>query len=719
MLGVVMANIVILMMLLSFPQALPGQQKDQASSRSAAVLRDLQEKDLFKLAETSLQAKNSSVAFDAFVAAFEKRQQKPHKKYSPMFESVSLELALAEAAKGRENLAAEKLAICERQIVAAQDRLKPLGLKSAEVNSLTQSFNEKVAGLRSRLEKAKAQAVENDFEGSLSALHSLEANEKYVPDLKNTIAQTERLHLEFLVASAQKSCAARNWDEASSLYQRVQQKDPANAAVKPGSERIDRGRLADSLRATALKQLSSGELKEAMRSIEKAISSDPEFSQLQETKTQVVERWIQTLGKTIPSLLSNKSDFVSTRDGYLGLETLRTLKPDHQLIKETLEEASRTFAGNSLERANQISQDPSKALAATAYTLFLSAKARSQPGFVQEDDLKNAASYFNRKRFGRVVVSVENESSAPESFVNSIRTRAINTVENLGLSDLRVLPREQYNASGEADAVFGNLRVDGMPSTVMLTIRIDKHFSDLETSEKLLESEYLFQTKEVANPAHEKKAKEQDQFWEEERKGLRKVKDSDRLIVRERQQKELDAIPRMIPEPDLRKYNYRQITHTRATQVTLVLSFKDPLINEPITTDRIDYPNTNTKIEIAGAQEKDTRGVLNQPLVAFLTKEQALNQTERLVATDFELKLPKMLAPFTDRFLTEGKKRMASGQVSQAVEDFLCHWAITKGRVASAEDADRIPELVKQETAYDLRRFNQDFFSLITILRQQ
>jgi hypothetical protein len=700
-----MAIFLILAMCFSFVQA------------PSVDLNNYSEKDLFKRAKINMDANNLEDAFAAFTVAFEKRKQKPEKTYSPLFESVSLNLAKMYAERGRTALAGNKLEMCEQQIALAQSRLKPLGLKSPDVASLQQSLVEKIAEFKSRLEKAKSQAAETDFDGALKALHSLDGQDKYVPDLKGAIAQTRQAQIEFLSASAEKSASARNWDEAAGLIQQLQAKDSANAAIKSILAKIDRGRTADSLMALSVKQLSSGNHKEALSTIEKAIGSDPDFNQLQATKAQITSRWIQNLQDRIPGLLSNTSDFYSIKDGFLALETLGRLNPDHPLIKENKESATRMLAGNSLERANQLSQEPSKALAATTYTLFLSTRARSQADFVQEDDLKNAASYFNRKRFSQVVVSVENESSAPESFVNSVRTRAINTVENLGLSDLRVLTKEQYSAAGEADAVFGNLRVDGKPSTVMMTIRIDKYFSDLETAEKQLDSEYLFQTKEVTNPAYEKKRTEQDQFWEEVRKGTKKVKDNERNLVMESQKKELDAIPKTITEPELRKYSYRQITHTRTTQVRLVMSFKDPVNNETITSDEIDYPNKTTKTEIAGVHEKDTHGISNQPLVAPPTKEQALSQAERSVSNDVEQKLPKMLTPFTERFLMEGKQRLAAQQTPQAVEDFLCHWAITKGRIALPEDAALIQEVVKKETAYDLKLFNADFFSLVNPLR--
>jgi tetratricopeptide (TPR) repeat protein len=691
--------ILFFLLLGSAVQALPSAKQPQsaAPATSAPDLKTYPEKQLFAMAESNI-GKNGKSAHEAFRIAFEKRKGKEHKKYTPMFKDLSIKLADEEAAKGRAALSRNDLSLCEQHLKAAQDFLKPLTLTSGNVTSLEQSFKSKLSDLQAQFAKARVLADNKDFESALKILTSLLPHEKYLRDIKPTVDQANRSHIDYLVDQGWNSCSSRQWQEAGDFFQRALLKNPQNERAKSGITRVDRGRQADQLQATALKQLSEGYYREAVRTVDRAIATDPEAGELSKTKAEITSRWASYLEGRIPPLLTEKNDFGRSRDALLGLEDLGKLRPDHSLVRSNINEASRLLAGNSLGRADRLSQDETRSLAATAYSLLLSAKARQQADLqIEEQQLKSMAEYFNRKRFSLIVVSVDNESSAPENFVNSIRTRATNTIQNLNLPDLLVLPRDEYKPADYQDALFGNLRIDGKSSTALLTIRIDRH---------------LWGTEDKPNPEYAKKLKQNDDFWEDVRKGKVKIKDKDAVSKKEQQKRELDLIPKEITVQDIRSYQYREIVHTRTTEVTLIVTVKDPATNEIMAREEIPHASKTTKSEITGVKEKDLNGLQNQALVMSATKEQALGQAERFVQDTLGSKLPGMLAPFTNRFLQDGKLRLNQQQREQAAEDFLCHWAFTHGRLGE-DDATLIQDVVRQETGYDLRRFSQDFFNLV------
>lgn len=675
------------------------------------LLEAMSEKLLFQMAENQCKIGNLESAYRAFKIAFEKREGKNHKKYTPMFSDLRIRLAEKEVSQGQKALSNDELSISEMHLKAAKAYLEPSDSKNS-IGILEEGIEKKKSEIKRQFEDARIAAANNRFEEALETLARLHKHEDVLSGLKNEVKKTEKSFQEYLLQLGRDASLKRDWNQAIAFFQKALLRDPENQEAKKGMDRVEVGAKADQLADIAKQRAGEKNFIQAVRSIDLAMQTDGGAEVFRKIKEGIIAEWIAQLVEVLPRQMQDSSSFADSRDAVLSLETLQQLNPNHPAVIDNLAKGYRPFVENAIKYFEHLSathKDGSSA--ATEYTLLMSIKSRDDSNQVNQQQLSDIAALFNRKRSSQVVIDVSNESPAPAQFGNALRARAVSVIDKLELPDLRVRRRDEYDANPQYDAIFGDQRVDGKRAAAFLTIHIEKYFSERNAEEVFKESKYEVRKEERANPAYEAKQTEIKQKIDDIMSGKFKLNKSDRPIYIEQIQSELASIPKTILVPVLGNYKYREVHHTQKTDIKLVAKLSGPITSESLASIEIPFSITVKGIEITGVHPNDIEAHQNRTLV-MISREEALGQAERFVLDEINKSVPEMIPAYTDRFLLAGKQQLEAKQSEEAVESFLCHWAFMRGKL-SAENALLIRDTVKASTAYNLEKNNQDFIRLL------
>lgn len=668
------------------------------------------EKELFRKALKNEQMGDLENAYLALKLAFEKRRGKEHKEFSPLFSRIKAQLANKEADKGRDALSRNDYEACENHIRRAKSYDR-----NTNVENLEQSFNQKLYELQMQLSKAKSLADANDFEQAGGILRSLLPFEKYLPGIQAEIVRIDSAHRDYLVFRGWDLCTSRRWKEATDYFQRALLMDPANERAKEGIERIDRGIRADLSASKAEEYFQKGLFRDALHSIDLGVQLDPGSKEvLLPVQERIIKGWIENLEQKIPVLIEEARDFSMHRDAFNLLGTLRDLRQDHPLVVEKMPGAARNYGYSAWEEADKLSQRADMSRVATSYALMLSARERLEPGTIRTDRVKELANGFNRKRAAQVVVSIENLCAASEKFQDAIQSRAMSIIEKLGLPDLRVRTLQDYMRAPDEDTQFQEFRPDGKSYTALLIIQIHRYGAERNIKQARQEkSTYLERIEEIQNPEWLQKSSEIIKLLNNVGGKRNKISERERALTIQHLQLELEQIPKTISKPIIKPYEYQIFEYTQISEVKLAIMLKDRLANIPISaTEEIIASKAEAGREITGVHSADQNGLQNLSLRMSMPEE-ALSRVEREVGESMELKLADILTPYAARFIQEGKNRLDRNQVDEAVENFLCHYAFVRGQMSDG-DASMIQDLVRRETGFDLNRYRQEFFSLVS-----
>jgi hypothetical protein len=352
---------------------------------------------------------------------------------------------------------------------------------------------------------------------------------------------------------------------------------------------------------------------------------------------------------------------------------------------------------------------------ATGLALRVVAQQRMPEGTIKPEDLKGLAAVFNRKRASQVLIAVDNLCAASTSFIQTLQVRSRNTVESLAFPDLRVRTVEDYQKSPNQDTQFQELRPDGKSGTVVLTVGAVNYLSERLAAEKPIEvqSRYVSGTERVPNPDYQKAQAEVDRI----RRALdaRKKKDKPTPegwtdLIYQQKLMELSGLERWITQDKIAPYTYQKVEHRQQTAVEVSVLLRDYFSRDELARDTIRFDDKRQATEIDGVRLQDVTGLQNQP-VRLPSPEQVLREGERTVLDQLEKKIRQILPTYTNRFLTAAERAVKAGQIDDAVEYYLCHWVFVRGKLDPAE-ADRIANIVKRETGFDLHRQGANLLSL-------
>jgi hypothetical protein len=679
------------------------------------------DKDLFKKAEADAKTDQLDGARQSLliiVGHAAEKKKAPDKKVTELLSSINRRIGEREASKGVDACGRGDLELCQKQLEAAKT------YDAATVTPLQTTFNNAVAKLQQDMQSASSRADRGDPEPALNQLVGLLKYEHFLPGLKNESQRVFGLLLNKLIDEGQGFIKARRWDDASERFKRVLGMSATSEPAKAGLATIDRGRKGFEYEALSDQQLKASRFEEASDSIQLASAVYPDAkNEFEQRRRQINSAWVTALLGEIPELVKNgETDFQKSRDAYARLQRVLELDPGNAEAAKFAEDVNKNFAANSTQRAQSLADISDLSRIATATVLKFDVR-RLAPDLIALEDVKDAMGKFNRKRVAQLVLSVENVGSgATSEFTQNIQARAGSIIDRQSLKDLRLRSKEDYEKDPKDDVQFQSLRPDGKSYAALLTVSITKCDWQRKSVDRSSEmkSTYIDGTKQEPNPKYEEQAKFVDDMNkalnDPSRKKDKPTKEGYTLQRLIEEKEKLARIPQSLTKDRLVDYPYQRIEYTQNTDIEIEIMLRDYGSKQEIDKDMIAYTHVAKGVEIAGIKERDQNQLQNQTL-RIPDKSQALEEGLRYVRENLDKILPRLLHSYTDRFLTEGDKSYKSGNIEEAVEAYLCHWAFYGGKLDPAQ-LKQVTRAVREATGFDLAKQGNGLMSeLLKVLQ--
>jgi hypothetical protein len=691
---------------------------------SQSALSQRSDKDLLRQAQLDADPKVNKLdeAREALLVIVERaaaKKKNPDKKCTELLGAVNKRIGEREAAVGEAACARMDFPSCQKQSAIA---------KTYDPSSATQlevTLQTALTKLEKDFWSAVAQAEQGDPEGALTRLAGLTKYEAYLPKIKAESERIRGLLLKRLNDEGQSFLGKRQWDDASARFRRVLDAAPNNEAAKNGLAAADRGRKGYSLSAQASEQLKDSRFEEASETIKAALAAYPEAkSEFEQLQKKIMQSWVSNLLTEMPELVKNgETDFQKSLEAHLKLQRILELDPTNPEVAKYADDINKAFTANATQRAQALADLSDLSKIGTATVLKFDAR-RLVPDLIPLEDLKDAMGKFNRKRVSQLVLSVENVGSgATQEFTQSVQARASSIIDKQSLKDLRLRGKEDYEKDPKDDVQFQSLRPDGKSYTALLTVNITKCDWQRKSVDRSSEmkSSYIDGTRQEPNPKYEEQARLLDQITRALNDPARRNKDKPTkegytatMLLDEKDK--LSRIPQFLVKDKIVEYPYQRIEYTQNTDIEIEIMLRDYGSKQEIDRQTISYSNVDKGVEIAGIKERDQNQLQNQAL-RMPDRSQALEEGLRYVRENLDKILPRLIHSYTDRFFAEGEKAYKVGNVENAVEAFLCHWAFYGGKLEPGA-AGRITRVVKEATGFDLEKQGGNLMSeLLKVLQ--
>jgi hypothetical protein len=681
----------------------------------------LSDKELFKKAQSDSQANKFESAREALLVIVQRaadKKKNPDKKYTELLNSVNKKLAEQEVAAGETSCSRSDLSDCQKKLDSAK-KYDP-----AVAAQLQTTFNAALAKLKQEHQATISLAEGGNPQAALSKLAELAKYGEFLPSIKTDTERARGLYVQKLAEEGNSLIANKQWDEAGSRFKTIIGIMANNEAAKEGLATVDRGRKAYSLSSKVEEQVKAGLYEEAMDSIKAASATYPEAKQeFNQIEKQINTTWTVSLLSKVPDLIkSGEADYLKSLDAYLRLQKAMELDPVNTEARSFWEDATKNFTANSTQRAQTLADISDLSKIATAMVMKYDIR-RLAPDLIPVEDLKDAMGKFNRKRVSQLMLSVENVGSgATAEFTQNIQARATSIIDRQSLKDLRLRTKEDYEKDPHDDVLLQSLRPDGKSYAALMTVSITKCDWKRKSNDRSAEmkSSYIDGTLQEPNPKWDAQARRVDEISKALNNPNRK-KDKPtpegytaQTLVDEKEK--LTRTPQFLTKDKIVEYPYQRIEYSQNTEIEIDIMLRDFGSKQEIDHDSISYTHTDEGVEIAGIKERDQKQLQNQPL-RIPDKAQALEEGLRFVRERLDKILPRLTRSYTDRFYAEGEKAYKAGNIDDAVEAYLCHWAFYGGKVDPVQSS-RITRIVRQATGFDLEKQGGNIMSeLLKVLQ--
>ncbi len=681
----------------------------------------LSDKDLFKKAQADSQANKLESARDALRVIVQRaadKKKNPDKKYTELLNSVNKKLAEQEVAAGQASCSRSDLSDCRKRLDAAK-KYDP-----AVAAQLQTTFDASLAKLKQEYQATLSLAESGNPQAALSKLAELAKFEEFLPSIKADTERVRVLYVQKLALEGNGFIANKQWDDAESRFKTIIGIVPNNESAKSGLAILDRGRKAYLLSSKVDEQVKAGLYEEAMESIKTASATYPEAKQeFDQIEKQINKTWTASLLSQVPELIKGgESDYPRSLEAYLRLRKVMELDPANTEARSLLEDATKNFTANSTQRAQSLADISDLSKIATAMVMKYDVR-RLAPDLIPVEDLKDAMGKFNRKRIAQLMLSVENVGSgATAEFTQKVQARATGIIDRQALKDLRLRTKEDYEKDPHDDILLQSLRPDGKSYAALMTVNITKCDWKRESNDrsKEMKSAYIDGSLQEPNPKWEEQARRMDEISKALNNPNRK-KDkptpegyTTQTLVDEKEK--LTRIPQFLTKDKVVEYPYQRIEYKQNTDMEIDIILRDFGSKQEIDHDSISYKHTDEGVEISGIKERDQKQLQNQSL-RIPDKTQALEEGLISVRENLDKMLPRLIRSYTDRFYAEGERAYKAGNIEDAVEAYLCHWAFYGGKLDPAQ-SNRISRIVKQGTGFDLEKQGGNvMFELLKVLQ--
>jgi len=687
------------------------------------------EKEAAKKGKEAKVAKNWEIAEFYYSCAFNKKQ-KP--EYDKELQAIRTELANQRARDAEASLNKEDLKTCDERMAVPQTYPQ-----TAELQQVRARFNQKVEMIKRQRDTLLNKAAE-DPEASLNGLKQLSKYSYVLPELDADISKVTETWRIKLLAGAGELLARFQCEDASQQYQRALEIAPENQEARDGIVRAGICTEALHLYSQAQSQYGDQRYEEAKNLVDRAIltysDGKEEFKKLGD---RIIDDWLKYLLERIGSDPEKEISFENSLDKYLSLLHVQVLDPGAQVL-EKLPAVRTQFAQASAEKAKEYKKErwvskTDPAFLATAYLMLFNAQLCGASDAVRIEDLVDMVDMedlFYRKRSTRVIVTVENTSVASSNFVDALTKRSRSILEGIGLQDLRIYARDEWeqmrkNCSAQNSrsdicmAVYDEPTALVWPDLKSPYIRISLEIDQFTKREKgqipgpiqVIESKHIAGIIEVENPEykdHFQKVKDCESFFTDPRNQKKKCNNIWTLNEFQIQRQKLNSMPQKIWAHDWRPYRYIKSELEQYAAINVRFSIFDHLRKERIVLKEIFRDKERKGFEITGAKEPD----IDQP-IAWQPAAEDLLDLQSDIGKELDLTIPALLKPYLDRFYAAGEQSLKNKRPEEAAENFLCHWAFYRGKVEEDVRLKAVRNTILQLTGFDL---NKDGVRLVEAL---
>jgi hypothetical protein len=696
--------------------AVPGHLSGQEG-----IPKNLSEKQLFKMAEQFHRQGELERARDALLGAFRQRNLKSggknthHKKYSPMLAEINRTLADRCASQAEEFCRSRELEACEQLLLRGREYAETPALEHAQ-----EVFDNELSRLHAELQSQVELARSGEYERALEQIGALKRYSRYLPGLEETQRIVKQSYVDNCLKRGFESIQAHQWDEGRRWLNRALSLDPGNREGESGLIRIEAGQRAEELLRTATADLNAGRYEAAKSLTRHARELVPEDPQVLALDKRIDEQWVRSLETQVESGILVQGSFQAARETFQALRKLEALRQDSPAVRTHKAEAERNFGLLSLQKALQLEPPGDLSRVATSLILKMNGRDLLGPDYVLTESLKASASGLLRKVSAQIVIGVDNLAGAGQDFALLAELRLQNAVENLGIPELRIRRREEYQRFPDEDPQFQDLRPDGKSSTALLTLAIERFGAELTKSDEpeRVKSQYVSGSVAVPNPEYEalrgelaKMERALDQSGN--REAVTPEGYSNRTYLRLRN--EFDKMPPTLNKPIILDYEYYKILHRQDCEIELRVVLRDASSLARLAEDSVRHQDSRQSFEVIGLHPQDVAKPAFPPFL-LPPLEQMRREAERVVLEDLQRKLTAVLPAFVRRFFLAGQADLAAGDRAGAVESFLCHWAMFRGNIPQEELA-QIREQLWLECGFDLDRQGPDLLSLVNRVR--
>jgi hypothetical protein len=441
----------------------------------------------------------------------------------------------------------------------------------------------------------------------------------------------------------------------------------------------------------------------AYQAIERAQRSLPDRPQFRTLAAQIGADWSKVLLEEARALGANRENFKDNQNALDKLMMAQRLDPRLAGLTDELRGVKLALHSMYLEQANSYEAVTDGTRAALTYASYVNARETAPPGeFAFASKLRETAAIFNKKRGVQILLNVSNLSPGPATLSEKFSRRVRTVIERFGLPDIRVRTVDEYAKSSEEDPQFQENRPNGKSPTAVLTVDIHNYDTSTDFKSEDKTSKYISGQEMVSNPAFEKAEAEYKKInaamigVKPGKKSREGYSQADLVLA----QQTVAATTREIARDKTSEYKYQEISHFMRALVKINLEIRDHHTKQLIEARVVEGKKEAQQTEIVNVRDRDTNNLSNRA-ARMPPSEQLLREAEEATFQKFDDDIARMVRMYTDRFYLEGEKALQESRVSDALENFLCHWFFYRGKVDESH-AQRIRDLVKKELGLDL-----------------
>lgn len=528
-----------------------------------------------------------------------------------------------------------------------------------------------------------------------------------IPTLNSEKERVKTLRITTAIDAGRNQMGVQRWDAAIESFTAALRLDAGNkdAARLLESARLEKEAATSFQQAQNAYQAKSYQIAyEATQKAKKIFGGRAPYL---EVESKIGADWSKVLIEEARKLSANVDSLKDNQKAFEDLEMVRRLDSRNAALAEEMGAVKTALHSMYIQKAGDYQAVADNSRIGLSYLYYLNAQMTNPGGeFAFGARLREAASTFARKRTVQVLVNVDNLSPAPSNFADVVTKRVRSVIEKLSLPDLKLRTVDDYQKNTGEDPQFVELRPDGKSPTVLVLATINNHESENTGGDKPIDkqSKYVAGQESIPNPAYAdieaKYRKVAASVLRDKPKPGKATKDGFTLEDQQIYREQMTNTPREIVKDKISGYTYQEFQLKVRALVQMNLEVRDYLEKQLLASDTIAASDEKSQVEISGVRDRDVNNLMNRS-AKLPPADQLARECERKSLEQVDEKTRALIGQYLQRFYMEGEKALRENRLEDAVENFICHWYLMRGRTDDKQ-TQRIRDAVKLATGLDI-----------------